>query len=581
MCDRPSLLPVRYALRPARGDSKNICRKAEVIPMKLFTPICRAAFTAFMLTAVGSTFQPAAADSRPDIVIAVNKLPRGLEPAVYTGNVDVRGTYSIFDTLIRRDFLNPGPNGAAALIPGLAASWKRTGPTTLELELRKGVKFHNGEEFTADDVVFTFSEERLRGKNAAIPAGRGYFGHVAKVEKIDPYKVRFVTKNPDLVLEHRLSSYTSWIVSKQEYESHKAKGAEAVKAAAGGKAKDAPQSWLDIAVKEETWSPVGTGPYRFKDWKSDDYVRLVANDNYFMGQPAAKSVTFKQVPEVSARIAGLVSGEFDIVVEIPPDQIPVVEGYKDLTTKSVVLENSHLVVFNTSQPQLKDKRVRQALSLAIDRKKLVDTLWHGKTYTPNGHQLASFGPTYDKSRVGYRYDPAAAKKLLKEGGYTGEPVSFRIIPDYYTNGMEAAQIIQEMWKAVGFNMQLDPVENWKAVRDDGLAIFPWSNTYRYPDPSGAIYILWGPDSSVQRKFKYWEAPAAFNDAMKTVLESADQEERAAALKKALDAFEDEMPATILYNPLSTYSMRKGIDWTPYPIYYMDLRPDNLKIKKEG
>jgi peptide/nickel transport system substrate-binding protein len=540
-------------------------------------------FIAAVLVAAGAlpTVPARAADDRPNLVIAVNKLPRGLEPADNTGNVDVRATYSIFDTLIRRDFRKPGPNGEADLVPGLAASWQRISPTTLEFELRKGVKFHNGEEFTADDVLFTFSEERLRGKNAAIPAGRTYFGNVVTVEKLGPYKVRVVTKEPDLVLEHRFSSYASWIVSKKEYEAHKAKGEEAVKAAGVAKTKDAMTTWLDFALKEENWTPVGTGPYAFKDWKSDDYVRLVANDAYFMGQPAAKSVTFKQVPEVSARIAGLVSGEFDMIVEIPPDQIPVVEGYKDLTTKSVVLENSHVLVFNTTDPQLKDKRIRQALSLGIDRQKLVATLWHGKTYTPNGHQLSSFGPTYDKSRVGYRFDPEAAKKLLQAGGYKGDPVSFRIIPDYYTNGMEAAQIIQEMWKAIGFNMKLEPVENFVAIRDKGVAIYPWSNTYRYPDPAGAIYVLWGPNAPVQKKFKLWEAPNEFNEAMNTLVTSGDQKERAAALKKGLDIFEDEMPATILYNPISTYSMRKGIDWTPYPIYYMDLRPDNLKIKKKG
>lgn len=521
-----------------------------------------------------------AADDRPDLIIAVNTLPRGLEPAADDGNVDVRVTYSIFDTLIRRDFLHPGSDGAAKFIPGLATSWKRISPTTLELELRKGVKFHNGEEFTADDVLFTFSEERVRGKDAAIPSGRGYFGNIAKVEKLGSHKVRFVTKEPDLVLEHRLSSYASWIVSKKEYYAHKAKGEEALKAPKDSKAKDAPKNWMDIAIREETWTPVGTGPYAFKDWKGDDYVRLVANDGYFMGRPAAKTVTFKQVPEISARIAGLVSGEFDMIVEIPPDQIPVVEGYKDLNTKSVVLENSHLLVFNTNHPLLKDKRLRQALSLAIDRKKLVDTLWHGKTYTPNGHQLASFGPTYDKSRTGYRYDPAAAKKLLKESGYAGEPVSYRVIPDYYTNGLEAAQIIQEMWKAIGFNTKLEPVENFKAVREKGVAIYPWSNTYRFPDPAGAIYINWGPTASVQTKFNLWNAPQAFNDALKTIVESGDQKERAAAFKKALDVYEDDMPATILYNPISTYSMRKGVEWTPYPIYYMDLRPDNLKVKKK-
>ena len=118
-----------------------------------------------------------AADSRPDLVIAVNKLPRGLEPADNTGNVDVRATYSIFDTLIRRDFLKPDTDGGAKLIPGLATSWKRINPTTLELDLRKGVKFHNGTEFTADDVLFTFSEERLRGKKAALPCG-SYFAYL-------------------------------------------------------------------------------------------------------------------------------------------------------------------------------------------------------------------------------------------------------------------------------------------------------------------------------------------------------------------------------------------------------------------
>ena len=120
----------------------------------------------------------------------------------------------------------------------------------------------------------------------------------------------------------------------------------------------------------------------------------------------------------------------------------------------------------------------------------------------------------------------------------------------------------------------------KGLRDKGVAIYPWSNTYRFPDPAGALYINWGPTASVQTKFKLWDAPKDFNDALQTVVDSGDQEKRASAFKKALDIYEDEVPATILYNPISTYSMRKGIEWTPYPIYYMDLRPDNLKIKSK-
>src|SRR5690606_21539288 len=130
--------------------------------------------------------------------------------------VDVRATYSIFDTLIRRDF-SSSAGGNASLKPSLAESWKRVSPTVLEVKLRKGVRFHNGEEFTADDVVFTFSPERLTGKDAVIPAGRQYFGHLKQVEKIDPYTVRFVTEKPDLILEQRLATYAAWIVNRKQW----------------------------------------------------------------------------------------------------------------------------------------------------------------------------------------------------------------------------------------------------------------------------------------------------------------------------------------------------------------------------
>jgi peptide/nickel transport system substrate-binding protein len=557
--------------------------------LKLTTLIRPLAATAIAVAMILPASQTVAAD-RPSLVIAVNKLPRGLEPAVRTGNVDVRVTYSIFDTLIRRDFLASKQGNASKLKPGLATSWKRISPTTLELELRKGVKFHNGDAFTADDVLFTFSKDRVRGKKAAIPGGRRYFDNIDKVEKLSDHKVRFITKKPDLVLEQRLSSYSSWIVNKNAYYKFKADGEAAAKAemakmkaaaAAGEKKKKKKKGpkphWMNLAIKERTWAPIGTGPYKFKDWKSGDYVALVANDNYFLGKPAAKAVTFKLVPEVSARIAGLVSGEYDMIVEIPPDQLAVLKRYKDIKTKSVVLDNSHVIVFNTKHKVMKDKKIRQALSLAIDRQKLIDALWGGKTFTPNGHQLPAFGKNYDKTRVGYRYDPAEAKKLLKASSYKGEPVSYRFIPGYYTNSTEAAQIIQEMWKSIGFKIKLEPVENFKAVRAKGAAIYPWSNTYRYPDPAGAIYVLWGPKAAVQRKYKFWKAPDSFNNAMEEMLGSGDTSARSKIFQKSLDIFEDEMPGTLLYNPIASYGLRKGVEFTPYSLYFMDLRPDNLKI----
>ena len=530
--------------------------------------------TALIVTAwAGTVF----ADDRPDLVVAVNKLPRGLEPHDQTGNVDVRVTYTIFDTLIRRDFTREDQYGANPLIPSLATSWKRTNPTTLELQLRKGVKFHNGAEFTADDVLWTFDEKRHRGKDSIIPKGHEYFGHLAGVEKINDYAVRFTTNEPDAVLEQRLATYGSWIVSKKAWFDVKAK----VEKENTGKPADQQQDWMKAALKAQIWNPVGTGPYKFDSWKKNQFIKIVAHDSYFLGKPTAKTITYKEVPELAGRIAGLVSGEFQIIVDVTPDQIGVLEGYKDIDVRSVVLENSNVFLFNTVHPQLKDKRLRQALSLAIDRKKLVDSLWRGLNYTPNGHQIPAYGEMFLKDRKGYLYDPAKARKLVAESGYDGKEISLRLIPDYYQNGLEAAQIAQEMWRQVGINVKLEMVESFKAVRDKKVppAMYIWSNSYRLPDPAGSIIILWGPDSAGQKSYKYWQAPKVFNDAANVVLTSADMAERRKAFEIMLDSIEDDMPMTILYNPLASYGVSKKVEWMPYPLFYMDFRPDILKFKK--
>ena len=533
--------------------------------MKFFAQSCQETVVAFALATFCLMIQPAAADSRPDLVIAVNTLPRSLEPAMKMGNVDVRVNYNIFDTLIRRDFRGQDKSGQVRLMPGLATSWKRISPTTLELDLRQGVKFHDGSEFTADDVIFSFGKERVYGDKAPVRSARLFIGDLDRIEKLGPYKIRVVMKAPDPIIEHRLSGYASWIVSKKAYEKYKKDGEPA-------------GAWMQTAVKKLTWNPVGTGPYKFKEYIPGDLVSFTANDDYFLGKPEAKSVTFKEVAEVATRLAGLVSGEFDMIVEIPPDQLPVLEKYRDIRPASVILENSHVLTFNTKHPVMQDKKLRQALSLAIDRKKLIDTLWHGMTITPNGNQMPNFGEYYIKDFPAFAYDPEKAKKLLAESSYKGQTVEYRIIPNYYTNSMEAAQIIQEMWKRIGFNMKIAPVENWKAIRGPDVAIYPWSNTFRYPEPVGQIAMSWGPGSEIQEGDRqYWEGTPEFNKLAGVLTSSVDKTERKAAFRRMMEIFQEEVPGTILYNPISTYAMRKGIEFTPYSLYYMDLRPDNLKI----
>ncbi|GAB4361766.1 MAG: ABC transporter substrate-binding protein [Kiloniellaceae bacterium] len=524
--------------------------------------VLAAAGTAMML-ALGAPGAEAA--DRPDIAVAVNKLPRSLDPGTETGNVDVRVYYSIFDTLIRRDFANPEADGGARLIPGLATSWSRLSPDTLELKLRQGVTCHDGNPFDADDVMATFSPERLWGEAPYYPKGREYFAHLKSVEKIDPFTVRFTTNGPDVSLEHLLSGYTAFIVCDEALNAFKKDGVDY-------------KVWMEEAANAMKWNPVGTGPYKVDSYQKNDHLKLAAFDAYWDGAPAAASINFREVPEAAARISGLVSGEFDIAIELTPDQWDVLDRYSDIVAKSVVIENTHIVAFNAKDPLLSDKKLRQALSLAIDRNALIDALWRGKTFTPNGHQLPIFGPMYVKDNPGYEYDPEKAKKLLSESSYKGETITYRLIPNYYIYNVEAAQIIQEMWRAIGVNVEIEYVESFKAVRDKGLQVYAWSNTYRVPDPSGSLLALWGPEAAVQTKYHFFEPPAEFNELSGEILKTADMTKRRAMFARMLEIFQDEMPMTMLYNPLTTYAMRKNIEWEPYSQFYMDFRPSNFSIK---
>ena len=338
-----------------------------------------------LVSALACTTAVASAQAQstaPEIAVAVNKLARNLDPGRQTGNVDVRVYFSIYDTLIKRDFRN-APEVGVKLEPGLATSWSRPDARTLEVTLREAVVCHDGSPFNADDVVFTFSEERLWGAQSFYPRGRNYFSHLESVEKVDDRTVRFVTKAPDLILEERLTSYTSFIVCDEPWMAFQKDGVPFAE-------------WMEAAFDEMKWAPVGTGPFKATGYRKNDFIRLEAHEGYWGGKPAVSAIEFKEVPEVSARIAGVVSGEYKMAVDIPPDQMQVVAGYDNVKSTSVSLDNTHVLVFNQADPVLADKNLRQAMSYAIDRDALRKALWNDENYTPNGHQLASFGAMYSR-----------------------------------------------------------------------------------------------------------------------------------------------------------------------------------------
>ncbi|MCC6175880.1 MAG: ABC transporter substrate-binding protein [Chloroflexi bacterium] len=491
----------------------------------------------------GGSQQAAKPAQKDNLTVAIAGEPKTLNPTDELGNVGVRLLYPIFDTLIRRDFFDSNK-----LVPSLATSWKRVDDLTLELKLRDNVLFHDGSKMTADDVKFTF--DRVMSKDQGAEA-RGYFLILDKVDAPDAATVRFKTKEPDPLLEQRLASYGSWIVSKAALEK--------------------------VGNDKFIQAPIGTGPYKVNEWKHDSQLVLDVHDKYWDAAPAAKRITFRLIPETATRVSALLAGEVDIITNVPPDQVDTIEGNDGTYIKAVALSNIHVLRYNTNFPAMADKRVRQAMNLAIDRESLVKNLWRGRATVPKGFQFeGEFG--YNPDRKPPEHNPDKAKALLQEAKYDGGQLTFRTSPAYYSNGRQAAEAIVDMWKKIGLNAEIEVLEQ-AAITDmtnSGTQVITnWSATSTLGDPDGYLWRNWGPDNSQQQK-GYW-SPAEFNKLGLEARTILDQNKRYQNYQRMIDIFEDDAPGTVLYIPLESYGLKKGIDWTPYPIYYFDPRAYNLKV----
>ena len=503
--------------------------------------------TAIAVCSLSIAAQVVAAE-RPDFVVAVQKNPPTMEPARENSNMAMRVIYNVLDTLIDIDFKDD-----FKLIPGLATSWTRIDDKTLEFKLREGVKCHDGEDFDAEDVAFSFGPERLSGeKSPGYPIAKQYLGGLQGVEVIDSHTVRISSKKADPLLEQRMSNYMGQLICKDAF----------------------------LAAKDwDDWSRhvVGTGPYKLAEIKTGEHIKLEAFDGYWGNPAPAKTVTFKIVPEVASRIAGLTTGEFDIVTEIPPDQLKSVDETKGVSAAGGAIRNIRTIDYDKTNGAMKSPLIRQALNLAIDRELIVEALFNGMTTVPLGMQQELFGEMYLKDWPAMEYNPDKARALVKEAKYNGEEITYRVLSNYYALELSTAQILLEMWKDVGLNVKLDVKENWSQIEaDDGRGIHNASNTAVYPDPVAQLWRRYGPNGGMQSRGEWTNAE--FNSLGETLETSTDLNVRRDTMRKMLEIFHNTDPAaTPLYALPMFYGKRDNFEWTALGYEYMSLRAENLKF----
>jgi len=371
------------------------------------------------------------------LVFAQGSDPRGLDPAYVDDGESYKIMTQIFEGLVR---YKPG---STEIQPLLATEWS-VSPDALEwtFKLRKDVKFHDGTPFNAAAVKFSFERQLPPNRKDDMPYASFVFDGVKQVEVVDDYTVKIVLEKPNAAfLANMAMGLAAPIVSP-----------EAVK------------KYGDTFIE----NPVGTGPYKFVKWEKGQSVELAANDSYWGEKPKCGKVIYKFVKENSVRASELMTGSVDVMDGVDTNDIKTLEGKGINIIKSPGM-NINYMGFYTYKKPFDNVLLRRAISMAINRKDLVDYLYQGNAVVAENGMLPDFIPGAAKDIKTYGYNPDEAKKLLAQAGY---PNGFEFTVVTYSNprpynpvnGEKLATAIQADLAKIGVKMNIKSYP-WKEYKD--------------------------------------------------------------------------------------------------------------------
>ncbi len=444
---------------------------------------------------------------------------------------------NLFDSLVERDY-------DGKIVPGLATSWNVVDDKTIDFTLRQGVKFHNGQTMTADDVKASMDHQLDKSINAP---STSIFSNVQGIEVLDPQTVRLTMTRTDARIFDLLAN--TFAVMPAQY------------------IKDA---GVDGIIKH----PIGTGPYMFVEWVKDDHLTLEANPNYwdgsYKGKPQVKTIILRPVTDAATRLADLRSGAADMIMDVPTDQVAGLKAAGFNVVEKNTVQQDFVFLDTTKDTPLKSKEVRQALNYAIDKDSLVKDLLGGFA-TPLDGPVSSLVLGHNPSVKPYPYDTAKAKSLLAAGGV---PNGFSIDMDVTSStGSTIGEAIAAQLGEIGVNVKLNVLETavyndrWVKKSLDPMYFNRWST---FSDP--ALLDLLAGCKGYLSAFCDQDAQQYLDQGGSTL----DQSKRDAAYQQAVKVLADDPFAIYLYQLESlTGTSSKVTGWKPHGTAYLILT--NAKI----
>jgi len=461
---------------------------------------------------------PALATAKDTLVVIQEAEPVGLDLMQSSIQTTMSVCYNIHDTLFH-------PQEDASVLPALAEKWEKVDDLTWKITLRKDAVFHNGEPVNAAAVKFSY--DRANSDEVKSPH-KGKLSAFTELNVIDNLTFTIKTKEPYAPGLYMLGYYLPIVP---------------------------PKYIAEVGNEKYNTDPIGSGPYRLKQWVRGDKIVLEAFDKYYGPKPAYKTVVFKANPEEASRIAAMLTGEADVISGVPVQQRKHLldSGKSYLTPQMGVMP---YLGINTYEAPFNDVRVRQALNYAINKELINKALFDGKAIVCNGPiSPRTFGASPNLKP--YAYDPPMARKLLKAAGHP-DGIAVRLAyPTYMSQIQEQAEAIAANMTKAGFKVTLEPFERavmWERYKGKKhqLYIYWWDDA---PEPDRYMYSLF---NSTSRDYYYKNtAVDELLDKGRTVM---DRAERAKVYAQIDEMIYKDAPWAFLYVVPEVFGVANDVDY---------------------
>jgi peptide/nickel transport system substrate-binding protein len=481
-----------------------------------------------MLSMPGMLNGVAVAADADTLVLALDTDQNNMDPHMHFLRVGILMNINMYDSLLHK-------NTKLEYEPSLATAWQALDETTWEFKLRQGVKFHNGDPFSAEDVKFSF--DRVLDPNTKSPQ-YGNIRGIKEVKIIDPSTVHLITEKPFPLLLERVVFFP--IIPKKHFE------------------KVGAQAFAEHA-------PVGTGPYKFVEWKRDQYLKMERFNEHWRGPAPIKNLIIRVIPETATQVAELKTGGVDIVRNLAPDLIPDLKAHPNTYVSTAPILRTHYVELDMREPPFNKKEARQAANYAIDRQAIVDKLMGGLgKVVPTVVNPMAFG--YDPTVEAYHYDPKKAKELLKQAGFpNGTDITLHTGTSAAFN-RQLAEAMAEMLTEVGLRTNLkiwDPGPAWnKFFQGEGKATHGFIGSWGYYstfDADAILHPLYHTEPGGWVGKWYTRVPG-LDELIDAGRSTVDKEKRLVTYAKIQRLLKEEAPSIFLFHQHDMLGINKRVEY---------------------